>query len=196
MATVTVTVIPYPEATSDLEIEELSPFTGWASASDVSAASELEGVYTATVTSATHRLRYRWAITAGGHSRWLTPLRVLERREPTAAQEAQLKEAMISKAARIYVMTGASLGYVGEISEMGSATLRPDYQIRELLEGLRFIDWDVDLTAIVDADEVIRAGLGADPTSYTAAQSALVDQAIAAAASWVATEIIEGVAIV
>lgn len=195
MATVTVTVTPYPGDSSSLELEEWSPITSaWVDASDVAALAGVDDAYTATVTSASHRLRARWVLVAGGTSGWFSPSSIYPRREPTTEQAAQLKEAVIAKATRIFLQSPAALGYVGELGEMGMATVRPDYQIRELLHGLRFVDWDIDHTDFPSQDEVLEQGL--QTSGLTTAKLDLIDDAIAAAWSWVANEILHGVPIV
>lgn len=193
MVEVTVTVTPYPGATIALELEEWSPITrAWV---DTGAPSLVTGsTYTATVTSAAHTLRARWEITAGGYSDWFAPTSVVERKTPTAEQQSQLKEAVIAKATRIFLQSPAALGYVGEMSELGMATVRPDYQIRELLVGLRWVDWDVDHTTLVTQDDVITQGLQATADgTWPTAKLDLIDEAIEAAWAWVAADIFGGV---
>lgn len=193
MAEVTVTVTPYPGATTSLELEEWSPITrAWVAAADITQVST--GVYTATVTNTANLIRARWSPTAGGHSRWFPPNSVVERKEPTAGQAAQLKEAIIAKATRIYLQTAAALGHVGQMTEFGVATVRPDYQIRELLMGLRYVDWDVDHETLVTSDDVITQGLQAEANdTWPEEKLDLIDEAIAAAWSWVTTDILEGI---
>ena len=86
---------------------------------------------------------------------------------PSIGEEARLAQALIAKATRFFVQLEAPLGTWGELSEFGMATVRPDYQIREILFGLHLPDWDTDALAdLVTADDVIRAGLQADPATF------------------------------
>lgn len=194
MAEVTVTVTPYPGATTGLQLEEWSPIArDWADASDITQVGTSTR-WTATVTNAANLIRARWVLAAGGHSRWFPPDNVVEKREPTEGQEAQLKEAIIAKATRIYLQTAAALGHVGQITEFGVATVRPDYQIRELLMGLRWVEWDVDTATLVTTDDVITQGLQAEANdTWPDEKITLLEEAIAAAWSWVTTDILEGI---
>ena len=114
---------------------------------------------------------------------------------PTPEVEARLVQAVIAKAVRILLLIDAPLGSFGELTEFGQSTVRPDFQQAELLYGLRFIDWDVDFTTLVTTDDVIRAGLKAEPTDFPIARIPDVQRAIDAAASWVAVEILGGIGI-
>lgn len=110
---------------------------------------------------------------------------------PTVTESSRLAQAMIQKATRFLVMAQAPLGLWGDATEFGQATVRPDYQIRELLFGFHTTleVTATDLAALVTADDVIRAGLGVDPTTFPTARIPDVEQAIEAAASWVYDEI-------
>ena len=109
---------------------------------------------------------------------------------PSLNEEARLTQALIAKATRFFVQLEAPLGTIGELTDFGMATVRPDYQIRELLFGLHAADWTVeDLTALVTTDEVIRAGLQADPATFPAARIPDVQRAIDAAADWISKDL-------
>ena len=102
--------------------------------------------------------------------------------EPTDAQRARLTEAVIAKATRILLLGEAPLGSWGEQDLV--APVRPDYQILELIYGLRYKDFEVDLTTLATADDVIRRGLQTDPDTYPGDKDD-VDSALLAAADWV-----------
>lgn len=117
---------------------------------------------------------------------------------PSPAQEQTLKLAVIFKAVRFLAFPGAPLGAWGEISEggVGVVTVRSDAQIRELLYGLGGVNWDIDLEAAVTADDVIRLGLEADPSTFPADRIGDVETAIGAAAAWIAAYLLtNGVAV-
>lgn len=107
---------------------------------------------------------------------------------PGSTYEDRLAQAIIAKATRFYVSLQAPLGTWGEMTEFGQANVRPDYQIQELLFGLRFRGVPVDLTTLVSTEDVIRAGLQADPNDFSAAQVQDVARALASACSWVEDE--------
>ena len=110
---------------------------------------------------------------------------------PTLGQSARLTQAIIAKATRILVMTEAPLGSWGEITDFGIATVRPDYQIKELLYGLHVGDWELsDLSNLVEVDDVIRAGLQADPVTFPAERVPDVQRAIDAAVDWIHTDLV------
>lgn len=111
----------------------------------------------------------------------------------TPDEEARLIQAVAAKATRILMLAEAPLGVWGEITEMGVAQTRPDYQIRELLFGLHYrgADLDVDtITAAVDPEMVIRQGLQTDPANFPPDRLPDVERAIDAARSWVASEVV------
>jgi hypothetical protein len=192
MASVTVTVTPYPGSTEALELEELSPFTGWVAATELTEISE--GLYSATVTDANHALRARWEITTGIFTSWFAPSSSSPGDGvPTAAEEARLGQAAIAKATRFLVLPEAPLGSWGELSEFGMAVVRPDYAITELLFGLHFRHLTIDWDSIVTADDVIRVGLSADPATFPADKLPDVERALEAAISWVSAELEGGV---
>ena len=100
--------------------------------------------------------------------------------------ESRLAQAVIAKATRIIVLAEAPLGSWGEITDFGIATVRPDYQIKELLYGLHVGDWELsDLSNLVEVDDVIRAGLQADPDTFPIARRQDIQRAIDAAVDWV-----------
>jgi hypothetical protein len=92
-------------------------------------------------------------------------------------------------------MAGAPLGTFGELTELGMSTVRPDYQIAELLFGLRLTEWDLALDGLVTPDDVIRQGLQANPATFPAERLPDVERAIDTAVSWVDTYLTEGVAV-
>ena len=70
------------------------------------------------------------------------------------------------------------------------ATVRPDYQINELLYGLHLPEWEIaDLAGLVTTDDVIRAGLMVDPATFPADRIPDVQRAIDAAVDWVTSEL-------
>lgn len=193
MASVIATATPYPGATIGFELEELSPFTGWATATDITEISA--GLYSASVTDASHTLRARWEISAGNYTGWFTPSSVPGSGTPTAGQNARLAAAAIAKATRFLVLPEAPLGSWGEMSEYGMAVVRPDHSIRELLEGLHFTELGIDWASIVTNDDVIRNGLQADPADLPAERLPDITRALAAAEEWIELELAEGIGI-
>lgn len=113
---------------------------------------------------------------------------------PTPEITAALRLAVIYKATRILAVSGSPLGSWGEYPDggVGPIPVRPDHTIAELLYGIRFVDWDVDLPTLVTSDDVIRVGLETDPTTYPAERVPDVEAAIAAASSWVAHYVLDG----
>lgn len=109
-----------------------------------------------------------------------------------AEVEARLTQAVLAKAVRIYALTEAPLGTHGEFTEFGVARVMPDHQIVELCAGLLLVNWDVDLASLVTVEDVVRA-LGYDDMPPGKEED--VERAIQAAASWVASYILGGVAI-
>ena len=63
----------------------------------------------------------------------------------------------------------------------------PPYNIDEMLYGLRRVpEWEVvDMAGLVTTDEVIRAGLGVEPSTFPTDRIPDVQQAIDSAAEWV-----------
>lgn len=104
----------------------------------------------------------------------------------------RLTQAIIQKAVRILMLTGAPLGVHGEVTEFGMAVVRPDYQIREMLAGMMFIPLP-DLETLVTTDMVIRQGLQVDPDDYPTASVPDVERAIGAACSWIEDHLTGGV---
>ena len=85
----------------------------------------------------------------------------------TPEDDARIVQACISKAARILALAEAPLGVWGEITEMGMAETKPDYQIRELLFGFHYGGIDVlTITADVTTEMVITQGLQTDPATF------------------------------
>jgi hypothetical protein len=100
--------------------------------------------------------------------------------------EARLTQAVVAKAVRILSLVEAPLGLWGEMTDMGPASVKPDWQIRELLFGLHYSGMAVPE---VSADVVIRQGLQTDPATFPADKLPDIDRAIAAARSWIAHDL-------
>ena len=105
---------------------------------------------------------------------------------PTPEDEARLVQAVVAKAVRILSLIEAPLGVWGEMTDMGMASVKPDWQIRELLFGLHYSGMPVPE---VSADMVIRMGLQTDPASFPTDKLSDVERAIAAARSWIAHDL-------
>lgn len=104
--------------------------------------------------------------------------------EPTPAQRERLKEAVIQKATRTIALGEASLGSWGEQDVV--VPVRPDHTIAEMLYGMRGVGLEVDFSALgVTADDVIRSGLQADPSTYPEDRKVDVERALLSAVSWV-----------
>lgn len=87
-------------------------------------------------------------------------------------------------------LTYAALGLVGEVTEFGVASVRPPYGIIEVLRGLRLPEWEVeDLAGLVTTDDVIRAGLGVEPSTFPTDRIPDVQMAIDSAAEYVRAEV-------
>jgi hypothetical protein len=127
---------------------------------------------------------------AGEFTAWFPPVSVAV----PANQEVtdRLVQAVIQKATRILMLSKAPLGSWGELNEFGVATVRSDYEIQELLYGLRFVNWDVDLMTLVDTDDVIRVGMQTDPTTFPTDRVPDVQRAIGGAVSWIAGYLLDG----
>jgi hypothetical protein len=108
---------------------------------------------------------------------------------PSSGQTERLKTALIQKAARFLIFPEGPLGFFGEITELGQPFIRPDYQIRELLFGLHLTVAVVDLASLVTTDDVIRAGLQADPANFPTERLPDVQRSIDAAADWIELEL-------
>lgn len=92
--------------------------------------------------------------------------------------------AVVQKATRLLMLGESPLGVWGELTEAGQAAVRPDWNITEVLYGLRYLETP-DLEELVTVDDVIRAGLGHDPDDYPADKLPDVTRALSAACSWV-----------
>jgi hypothetical protein len=109
---------------------------------------------------------------------------------PTDEWLARLAQTIIYKAARFFVALEAPLGMWGEMTEFGQAVIRRDYMTDELLKGMHLPDWTiVDIGTLVTVEDVIRAGLQADPATFPTARIPDVQRALDAALSWLDTEI-------
>lgn len=192
MPDVTVSVSAYPYAgVTGLEVEEATIF-GLVSVLDTSSVGTFPDyitTYTVPVTEPSAPLRARWVLGAGTTA-WFPPASVAIPANDEIT--ARLVGAVIQKATRILMLSKASLGSWGELNEFGVATVRADHEIQELLYGLRFVNWDVDLVALVDTDDVIRVGLQANPATFPSDKVPDVQRAIEGAASWVALYLLDG----
>ncbi len=106
----------------------------------------------------------------------------------TPEDEARLEQAVVAKATRILKLVESPLGLWGEMAEMGPAAVKPDWQIRELLYGLHYLE--VATAPVVTTDMVIRQGLQTDPASFPVALLPDVQRAIDSAQSWVAHDLV------
>lgn len=193
MPDVTVTVVPYPEdGVVGFQVEEITlwgPYTRL-DTSSVGTFPDYDVEYTVPVTDVDNPLQVRWETATDQYTDWFLPSSVAV--TPTAETSERLRQALIQKATRILALTKAPLGSWGELNEFGVATVRADYEIAELLYGLRFVNWNVDLPALVSADDVIRIGLQSDPDTFPTDRIPDVQLAIDAAASWVALNVLDG----
>lgn len=114
---------------------------------------------------------------------------------PTDPQLAAMTQAVIYKAVRFLKLPESPLGTWGDFADFGPVTVRPDHTIAELLYGLRFREWDVNLDELVTWEDVARVGLETDPGEVTAEQQEVIERAIGAAVSWVAHYLLEGAGI-
>lgn len=106
--------------------------------------------------------------------------------EPTAAQAALIKTAIVAKAARLLALPGSPFGVSGE-GEWGFA-IRPDYTINEMLYGLRYKDLEIDDITVTTTDVINALGTTAENWSNNQTQ---LELALAAATAWV-EEALEG----
>lgn len=188
---------PWTEAGAvGLEIQQWTAFGEWVTVLDTSSVGTFPN-YTAeatvTAVGTDLRFRYRWETATGVFTQWLTPVVM-----PTLSEEgvARLTEAVIAKATRILAMSKAPLGWSGELLDDMVATVRSDRQIEELLYGLRFRDWDVDITSLVEVADVVRHGLQIGPDDgFPEEKEPDVQRAIDSACSWVAHCLLEGIGI-
>lgn len=192
MPAVTVNVEPWPYNTATgLEVEEKTSY-GWVEVLDTASIGTYPNhtaSYAVTAFSNSYVFRYRWKL-GGSRSDWYHPLSVPV--AATAEIEERLTQAVLAKAIRIYALAESPLGTHGELNEFGMARVMPDYQIQELLAGLGRVNWDVDIAALVVADDVVRT-MGYE--SLEASKTTDITRAIAAASSWVAEYVLGQVAI-
>lgn len=193
MPAVSVTVTPYPYAgVVNLEVEEATPWglVNVLTTPTVGTFPNYITTYAVTVSDSLNQLRARWEINPGEFTAWFPPTSV---GVPANAETVErLKQAVIQKATRVLMLSGAPLGSWGALNEFGVATVRADHEVQELLYGLRFINWDVDLVAAVDTDDVIRQGMQTEPADFPTARVPDVQRAIDTAASWVASYLLNG----
>ena len=193
MPSVTVTAAIYPfNGVVGFNVQEITPW-GNVEVLDTPTVGTFPNYissYAVTVTDATNPLQVRWETSAGFYTAWFSPSTVAV--PATSATSDRIKQAVIQKATRILMLSKAPLGMWGELNEFGVATVRADYEIQELLFGLRFINWDVDPLTLADTDDVIRIGLQADPATFPTDRVADVQMAIDGAASWVAAYLLDG----
>lgn len=192
MPAVTVIVPAYPYAgVVGLEVEEATPW-GLVNVLDTITVGTFPSYitsYAVTVSDPLNPLRGRWEISTGEFTAWFVPSAAVP---ATAETVERLKQAVIQKATRVLMLSGAPLGSWGALNEFGVATVRADHEVQELLYGLRFINWDVDLAAAVDTDDVIRQGMQTEPADFPTARLPDVQRAIDTAASWVANYLLNG----
>jgi hypothetical protein len=193
MPSVTVTVPPYPfDGVVGFQVEEQTMF-GAVDVLDTSSVGTFPNYttdYAVTVTDVNNPLRVRWETATDQYSEYFGPSSVSV--TPTTETEERLAQALIQKATRILMLSKAPLGSWGELNEFGVATVRSDHEIQELLYGLRFVNWNVDLPTLVDTDTVIRVGMQADPSTFPTDRIPDVQRAIDAAASWLAAYVLYG----
>lgn len=195
MATGSLVVEAYPlDGATAIEVEEFTAY-GWVQIVDESTIGTYPAYltsYQAVTTTQAQQVRYRWMVGAVA-TLWLSPLSLSI--ATTAEVTERLTQAVLAKAVRILLLVEAPLGSFGELSEFGMAVVRPDYQQTELLYGLRYTTWDIDLTTLVTADDVIRAGLQADGSDFPESRMVDVTRAIDAAVSWIASELLDGIGV-
>lgn len=146
--------------------------------------------YAVTVTDVDNPLQARWETSTGHHTAWFYPETVAI--TPTAEATERIKSALIQKTIRIMMLNKTPLGVHGELNEFGIVTVRADYEIQELLYGLRFVNWNIDIQTLADTDDVIRVGLQLNPDDYPTDRLPDVQMAIDSAASWVAMYLLDG----
>lgn len=189
-----VKVEPWTEAGAvSIQVEQLSAFGDWVSVLDTTVIGTYPS-YTTTFTTVPQgtstRYRYRWETSAGSFTGWLTPTLLST---PTAEETERFTQAVIQKATRFYLLTNAPYGHHG-VSDFGPARVLDDRQIEELLYGLRFREWDIDLTSLVTAADVIRVGLQSNDADF-GGTDADIERAIDAAVSWIADRVLYGAGI-
>lgn len=193
MPAVTVTVPIYPfDGVLGVQVQEITPWGPVEVLNEDTVGTFPAYItdYAVTVTDVDYPLQARWETSAGQYTFWFSPSTVSI--PATAEATERLKQSVIQKATRILMLSKAPLGSWGELNEFGVATVRADYEIQELLYGLRFVNWDVDLQAIATVDEVIRIGMQADPDTFPTDRLPDVQMAIDAASSWVASYVLDG----
>jgi len=193
MPVVTVTAAIYPfDGVVGFQVQEITP---WGNvevldSSTVGIFPNYIASYAVTVTDSTNPLQVRWETSAGFYTAWFSPSTVAV--PATSATEERIKTAVIQKATRILMLSKAPLGSWGELNEFGVATVRADYEIQEILFGLRFVNWDVDPLTLATTDDVIRIGMQADPDTFPTDRIPDVQMAIDSAAWWVAAYLLDG----
>lgn len=191
VVTVTVPAFPYTGVQS-LLVEEQTVF-GAVTVLDTTTVGTFPNYiteYDVTVNDVGNPLRAKWEYEPGFYTPWFSPVSV---GIPATVETVEaLEQALIQKSARILALSKAPLGSWGELNEFGVATVRMDHEIQELLYGLRFVNWAVDLPSLVDTDTVIRVGLQTDPATFPTERLPDVERAIAAAARWITAYILYG----
>lgn len=189
-----VKVEPWTEAGAvGIEVEQLTSF-GWQVVLDTPTVGTFPNyttTYTVTTSGTSDLFRYRWETGAGQFTSWLTPSLV---HTPTSEQTERLTSAIIFKAVRFLKLPEAPFGHSG-ITEWGVAMVRPDFEVSELLYGLSYRNYDLDLTSLVTVDDVVRVGLQMDPDDFPATSEPDVQRAIDSAVSWVADRVLYGIGI-
>lgn len=187
-----VRVEPWQAAGADrLVVEQLSAFGEWVEVLDTTTVGAFPN-YTTTFTVAPIGtgldFRYSWYDGLDVLAGWRAPIVLTT---PTAPETERFTQALIQKATRFYLLTNAPYGHHG-VSDFGPARVLRDDQIEELLYGLRYREWDIDLTALVTAADVIRVGLQSNDVDF-GGQTADVQRALDAAVSWLADRVLHGV---
>lgn len=187
-----VKVEPWTKAGAvSLEVEQRSVFGDWVSVLDttsIGAFPNYTTTFTLTPIGTSSAYRYRWETSAGHFTSWLAPVLI---ETPTDEEVERFTQAVIQKATRIYLLTNAPYGHHG-ISDFGPARVLRDDQIEELLYGLRYREWDIDLTTLATPADVIRVGLQSNDTDF-GGEASDVERALDAAVSWIADRVLHGV---
>lgn len=100
---------------------------------------------------------------------------------PTTGQAERINLAAIAHTARVAGLPQAPLGVLAGTEQVGGVTVRRDYNLDELLEGLRGVGVDLTGHQWPTVDDVITTGYGVDPVTFPADQRLALDRALAAA---------------
>lgn len=97
-------------------------------------------------------------------------------------EESILRLAVIQKAVRLLALVETPYGTVGEMTEYGVRTMRPDFAIRELLFGLRGLGFDTN-DVEVSVDDVLAVGFD-NPAVVPELKEDIIEEAILGAKFW------------